>query len=528
MRAQKKLLCLMAMLIFLISSCTAAQTTGTDKTRSADGVTSAVGGPVDGEVDGPAGWTVAQENALPGTTDWRLAKHGPAGSIEGFADRVSVLSGESFRLFVSTIDPSFTVRAFRMGWYGGKQGRQVWASERIPGRKQAPPKVTPEINMVTAPWDPTTTVSTTGWPEGNYLLKLTSKRGFEQYVTMTIRSKSTAGRAVFVNAVTTWAAYNRWGGGYNVYAGPKGSPGDYANRSRKASFDRPYDKNGSYFTWYEFPMLVTAERMGLPLAYATDLDIDGDPDLFKGATALFFAGHDEYWSAAMMKNTIAIRDAGTNIAFFAANTAYRHVRMEESDLGPSRVVTVYKDPAEDPVFATDPDDATYQWRLPPNPRPESALTGVLYEGNPVQADYVVTEPHVWFFAGTGARKGSRYPGLVGVEWDRLSRGVPVPRPIQVVSESPLMDKKKPTVAHSSYYTTPSGSGVFSSGTMQWSCAVNNDQCARYLAPESIAFARKVSENLMVEFSKGPVGRVHPAVDNYEQYAKPFSEQSYTN
>jgi len=519
---------LIVALALLICSCSAG---GNKRDTPERGAARASEAPV----DTAAGWSVAQENKLPGTTDWRLAKQGPVGSIEGFTDHVSVTSGESFELFVSTTAPSFVVRAYRIGWYGGKQGRLLWESETIAGRKQAAAERVPEINLVSAPWDPSLTVPTKGWPEGNYLMKLTSAKGFEQWVPMTVRSTNTAGRAVFINAATTWAAYNTWGG-YNVYGGPNGTgkdktgkeKTDYANRSRKAGFDRPYDKVGAPGTWYEQPVLVTAERMGAPLAYATDIELHADPDLFKGATALFFPGHDEYWSAAMMHNVTAMRDNGTNIAFLASNTAYRHVRMEPSALGADRVVTVYKDPSEDPMLATNPDDATQQWRQPPNPRPESALTGILYEGNPVQAAYVVTEPDVWFFAGTGAKKGDKYPGLVGVEWDRLTRDVPVPRPIQVVSESPLLKGgKTPTVAHTSYYTTPSGSGVFSSGTMQWSCSVNNDQCAKRLAPKSVAFARKVTENLFTEFSKGPVGKVHPARDNYEQYAKPLSNSDYS-
>lgn len=479
-------------------------------------------------------WSVARENELPGTTAWRLRDPGPNEAIEGYADKVSVLPGQSFRLFVSTTAAGFRVEAFRMGWYQGKQGRAVWLSGHVRGRLQKPRvRVIPGIYEVDAPWQPTMTVSTRGWPQGDYLLKLMSDQGHDRWVTITVRSPSTAGKTVFMNSVTTWAAYNKWGIGTNVYGSDKGPLAGYAQRSRKASFDRPYDKKGSYFNWYELPMLSVAERLGLPMAYETDLDLDGDPAAFTGARSLVFAGHDEYWSLGMRDNALKIRDAGVNIAFFSSNTAYRHVRLESSAVGPDRVVVVYKDAAEDPMILKDPSQATQQWRLPPDPRPESVLTGVYYECNPVYAPYVVTDPTSWVFRGTGAKKGSRYPGLVGVESDRLTAKVPVPRPIQIIASSPLTCHGIHTRSQSSYYTVPSGAGVFSSGTMNWSCSVYGDTgCrGRGIRPVPIPsadFARRATENILRAFASGPAAGIHPAVDNYAQMVGPPSTLQYTH
>lgn len=478
-------------------------------------------------------WSVAKENELPGTTAWRLRSPGPTDAIEGYADQVSVLPGRSFRLYVSTTAPGFRVRAYRMGWYQGKQGREVWASGHVGGGRQPGPKVIPGIYEVYAPWRPSMTVSTKGWPQGDYLLKLISDQGHDRWATITVRSPTTAGRTVFMNSVTTWAAYNKWGIGTNVYGDAQGTVAGYAERSRKASFDRPYDKKGSYFNWYELPMLSVAERLGLPLAYETDLDLDGDPGVFAGARSMIFAGHDEYWSLGMRDNTLKIRDAGVNIAFFSSNTAYRHVRLESSGLGRDRVVVVYKDAAEDPMILTDPSQATQQWRLPPDPRPESVITGIFYECNPVYAPYVVADPTSWIFRGTGAAKGSSYPGLVGVESDRLTEGVPVPRPIQIVASSPLTCRGMHTRSQSSYYTVRSGAGVFSSGTMNWSCSVYGETGCRQRGVRAVPdpsgdFARRATENILRGFAGGPAARVHPAVDNYRQYVGPPSRLQYTH
>ncbi|HEY5834335.1 N,N-dimethylformamidase beta subunit family domain-containing protein [Streptomyces sp.] len=512
--------------VMMVSACGLAR-------PDADAAISAGGPRLLGKNLHPREWSVARENELPGTDRWRLRDPGPAKAIEGFADKVSVLPGESFRLYVSTTAAGFRVEAFRMGWYQGRQGRAVWVSGHVRGHRQAGPKVVPGTYQVSAPWQPSLTISTKGWPQGCYLLKLVSDRGHDRWATITVRSPVTAGRTVFMNSVTTWAAYNKWGIGTNVYGDRHGTVAGYAKRSRKASFDRPYDKRGSYFNWYELPMLSVAERLGVPMAYETDLDLDGAPEVFAGARALVFAGHDEYWTLGMRQNALRVRDAGVNIAFFSSNNAYRHVRLEPSALGPNRVVVVYKDATEDPMSLKDPSQATQQWRLPPHPRPESELTGVYYECNPVYAAYVVTDPASWIFRGTGAVRGSRYPGLVGVESDRLTAGVPVPRPIRIVASSPLVCKGMHTYSQSSYYTVPSGAGVFSSGTMNWSCGVYGrtgcrDHGLRPVPARSGDFARRATENILRAFANGPAAGRHPAVDNYQQYVGPPSTLPYTH
>src|SRR5437868_214998 len=71
---------------------------------------------------------IRAENAKPGAAHWRLTKPARAGELEGFADHVSVLPGQTFGLYVSTTAAHFTVHAFRAGWYGGDRAREVWTS----------------------------------------------------------------------------------------------------------------------------------------------------------------------------------------------------------------------------------------------------------------------------------------------------------------------------------------------------------------------------------------------------------------
>jgi hypothetical protein len=452
----------------------------------------------------------AAENARPGTARWHIRHLGAPDAIEGYAGKVSVLPGHPFRIYVSTTSRSFRVQAFRMGWYGGTMARQVWRSGTVPGRVQPPPRISKATRMVSTSWRPSLTISTRGWPQGAYLLRLDAASGAQRYIPITVRSPSTAGKVVLVLGVTTWQAYNTWGG-YSLYAGPGGA----ADRAYAVSFDRPYDGDGAtLFRVFGLPAIALAEHTaGVPLAYETDVDLDRDPAILRGARAVISLGHDEYYSAAMRHALLAARDAGTNLAFLGANAMYRHIRFASSPLGPDRVEICYKDAALDPIYRVNKSQATQNWRDPPDPRPESVITGVFYECYPVSAPYVVFDPRNWIFAGTGVRKGTSFPGLVGPEYDRVNPAVPFPRPLEVLAHSPLTCDGVHTYSDSAYYTVASGAGVFAAGTMRWVCAMRWPHCGHGVNRAASRFVDRATRNLLRAFAAGPAGRIHPAHSN---------------
>jgi hypothetical protein len=448
------------------------------------------------------------ENQKAGTSAWKIGRHAATAGIEGYADHVSVLPGQPFRLFVSTTAAQYRVEAFRMGWYGGQQGRLVWSSASSPGLVQAAARFTASTRTVTAPWQPSMTVATAGWPAGDYLLKLAASSGAEHFVPITLRSASTAGKVVLLNGVTTWQAYNLWGG-YDLYAGPGGFP----DRSYAVSFDRPYSLNGAnMFLYYDQPAVAIAERSGVPLAYETDVDLNANPGLLAGARAVISLGHDEYYSQPMRTALTSARDGGTNVAFLGANAVYRHIRFGSTALGADRLVICYKDAAIDPMFTADKTQTTQDWRDPPDPRPESVITGDFYECNPVSDPYVVYAPSSWIFAGTGVRQGTSFPDLVGVEYDRVNPSVPFPRPLQVLAHSPVVCGGRASSADTSYYTVPSGAGVLDVGTMRWVCALTYT-CGQGVTRAAQAFTDVATTNILQAFAAGPAGRAHPAQDN---------------
>ena len=459
----------------------------------------------------PARQTVVPENSLPGDRHWWVKRLGAPDEIMGYTGQVSVLPGELVHLFVSTTSREFTVKAFRMGWYGGDLARRVWESGPVRGHRQRRPGRTTDTNTVHTHWGLSLTVPTDGWPAGSYLLRLDAESGAQRYVPLTVRSHITAGKVVIKNGISTWQAYNTWGG-YDLYLGPNGS---YDSRAFAVSLDRPYNKEGAnLFMVYERKLINLAEKMGLPLAYLTSMDIATDPHALRGASALVSPGHDEYWTPQERAYVTAARDAGTNLAFLGANAMFRRIRLEPTRLGPNRLVVCYKTSyQQDPLYGKDNALVTNDFRERPDPHPESSVIGTIYESYPAVADYVVASPDSWLFAGTGVRKGTRFRALVGIEYDRVNPAYPVERPIQVLSHSPLTCNGVNSYADSAYYTHRGGAGVFNAGTMRWVESFGKPLYHWGITPQCGRFTRRVTANVLRAFAEGPASAKHPARDN---------------
>ncbi len=483
----------------------AAELAGSSSGRRQGGRT-----PVRHSVPHPA---AVSENSLPGDPDWYITDQGAPDAIIGYAGQSSVLPGEPVDLYVSTPAREFSVSAFRIGWYRGDLARKVWTSGAVRGRRQRPAAMAAETRTVHTDWGVSLTVPTDDWPAGSYLLRLDAYAGGQRFVPLTVRSASTAGQVVLKNGVATWQAYNAWGG-YDLYLG---ADGQYDSRALAVSLDRPYDQEGAYlFMVYERKLINLAERMGLPLAYLTSMDIAADAHALDGASALISPGHDEYWSPPERAHVTAARDAGVNLAFLGANAMFRRTRLEPTGLGANRLVVCYRTSyQQDPLYGRDDALVTSDWREAPDPRPESSVTGTLYESFPAVADYVVASPDAWMLKGTGARKGTRFAALVGIEYDRVNPVYPVQRPIQILAHSPLTCNGVNSYADSAYYTHRSGAGVFNAGTMRWVESFGPPTYGWGITPACGRFTRRVTANMLRAFAEGPAAAKYPAQDNLD-------------
>jgi len=458
----------------------------------------------------PHGASVAQENARPGTLGWTVQHPSTAGQIEAYADRVSAQVGDTVELFVTSTAPTWNATAYRMGWYGGALARQVWRSPLQRGVRQPPATYTRATGMIVAHWAPSLAVPiTTDWPPGDYLFKLVASTGWDTYVPLTVRDDASNAPILIVNAVTTWQAYNLWGGAdlYSSYVSGAGGRAYAGSRADVVSFDRPYRLgNGSGdFLGNEEKLVKLVEMAGLDVSYTTDVDLAEHPQLLLQHRVIVSLGHDEYYSTAMRDALEAARDRGVNLVFLGANAVYRHIRLQPSALGPDRIEVNYRIAGLDPDNRTDPAEVTVSWRQAPVNRPESTLLGEMYQCNPVRADMVVTDPAAWVWTDVGLAAGRRLPGLIGSEydhWDRTEQQ-PAGSGVELLAQSPLSCRGRSGTSDFTYYVAPSGAGVLDTGTNAWVPSILDD-------PRIGWIVARVTLTILQAAAAGPLGQHHPA------------------
>ena len=487
-----------------------------------------------GAVVPTAKW-VTTENARPGTTGWIVTGIQTPRSIEGFADVTSATAGDSVHLFVNTTARSFHVEAYRMGYYQGLGGRLIWTSGAVAGVAQPPPTVIPFVNTVQTRWSPSLSVPIDAtWPPGAYLLKLVGDAGEQQYVPLCVRDDTSRAAFVVQHGVTTWQAYNLWGG-YSLYNGLKvaglafgqSTDGkDFAHRSRLVSFDRPYShdwaQGSSDFLGNEFPLIFHMESLGLDVTYWTDVDLHEHPERLLRHRCLFSLGHDEYWSKPMRDGAIFARNLGVNLAFLGANACYRQIRLEPSPVGPNRLQVCYKSAAEDPLSGVDDAVVTGpEWAAPPTSWAESQLIGSTYQDVGADADMVVIDTSSWLWAGTGLTSGQALAHVVQGEYDRYEPTAPGPRNVEILAHSPVTNRGPDRFSDVTWYTTTRGGGVFATGNASWVNKLSNTTAfPTIVVPAAIPGVTEVllraMENVYATLGTGPGSSVRPSRANWQQ------------
>jgi cellulose synthase (UDP-forming) len=464
------------------------------------------------------------ENSKSGTGSWVLTKPARNGEIEGYASSTSVNRGETIRLYVNTTAQTYNIAIYRMGWYKGLGAREVLAPTRHAGHRQPPPYRDAETGLTECRWGypieitiPSGNEEPGDWVSGYYLVKLTAEpTGEDSYILFIVRDDRRTSTYLAQSSVTTFQAYNNWGGkslyGYNSTGG----------RAVAVSFNRPYavspDANeadssgaGPFLRGWEYNMVRWLERSGYDVTYTTNLDVHEHADAIQTHRAFLSVGHDEYWTWEMRLRLEEARDRGVHLGFFSANTGYWQIRMEPSRLtgDRNRTLIAYKELAQtdDPVLLDrDPANdhlATTKWRSAPVNRPEASLIGGMYlEGIPeIDGDLVIEAPSHWIVEGTGLKQGAHLHGLLGYEVDGVADSSPPG--LTVIARSPVGT----TSAVSTVYTAPSGSVVFNAGSMQWIWGLDDYRAHPPDRPRAHPAVQLMTEHVLDRFSREPESRL---------------------
>jgi hypothetical protein len=442
--------------------------------------------------------TVAEENAHPGTTTWRLP--GPAadvgglsyGSVTGYVAEQALDSGQTERIYVSAPGARHVrIRVYRMGWYGGTGGREVLATDSLPVVAQPPCAHRSETGLTVCDWHPTLSfVIPPALPSGVYVAKLSTGEGARDCLFVVRPAQPQPLLAQLPTA--TYEAYNRWGGDSLYPGGIDRVRVTGTTQGVAVSYDRPYDGvtgAGEFFS-RDVAMVRFLERYDYRVSYTTSESVDSDPSQLTGHHALIDFGHSEYWSQRQENAFARARDAGTSLLFFGSDTLGWRVRYAaagpaSSEAGrPGHVIIAYKEHA-----SLDPDRSD---TTGPFPDRGARLTASAYLGcttarvqqpGPSTYRYYPWTPAPglrpsWLFAHTGIRATTRIPGIVGYELDQHTPLTPAGTRVAgsgavrcTIDTAPEPNEPMPgpgdDLAETTIYTARSGAIVFNTGTMGW-------------------------------------------------------------
>ncbi|SDL40118.1 N,N-dimethylformamidase beta subunit family domain-containing protein [Kriegella aquimaris] len=407
---------------------------------------------------------IAIDNERPGTASWKLNHPATNREIEGYASHTSINKGEFINLFVNTAAEKFSLEVFRMGWYNGLGGRSITEPVTLPGMVQKNTLPDTHTGLIECDWkNPYKLCTDETWLTGIYVAKLQENSFNKQsYIIFVVRDDENSPDILFQLPVTTYQAYNYWGG-KSLYDWGSGSHDEWGSVSGKrashVSFNRPYACSnnrkaaygmgaGEFFTniqpitthdlpissaAWDYNMVRWLEKNKYNVGYITNIDTHSESKFLSRAKIFMSHGHDEYWSSEMRSNVEKILDDGTSLTFFSSNAVFWQVRLEPSSSSnaANRTMVCYKDVSLDPITNS---ATTVNFRDKPIDNPESKLIGVQHFMDPVDSDIIISNASHWIYEGLDAKNGDRLHGLLGYEIDGITEFSP--KNITILATSP--------------------------------------------------------------------------------------------
>ena len=469
--------------------------------------------------------TIAQENALPGTSPdvWDVG-FGSA-NIEGFATQMSVNHGQTEQFKINTNSNNYRIDIYRLGYYSGLGARFITTIN--PNASLAHNQPAAVENKTTGLIDAGNWNVSAQWAvpadatSGVYVADLIRQDGTDgaSQIIFVVRNDEGHSDIVYKTADATWQAYNDWGGN-SLYTGD-GTTHSTDGRAYAVSYNRPFDYNlrsynpDSFFFAAETSMVRFLEKNGFDVSYIAMQDLDQRGALLLNHKILMTAGHDEYWSPAERSAVETARDAGVSVGFFGGNDMFWKTYWTLSSFDsatPDRTLVTYKETHANAVIdPVNPNIWTGTWRDPrfsppaDGGRPENAVMGTMFTVNSDGTSHPITVPgtdanlRIWrntSIANLSAGQSAALSDYVlGEESDEdVDNGF---RPAGLIdlssttfnTTSLLQDYGSNYAAGTSthsltMYRAASGALVFSAGTLQWSWGLDSTHDGRTTAVDS--------------------------------------------
>ena len=244
------------------------------------------------------------------------------------------------------------------------------------------------------------------------------------------------------NSVTTWQAYNLWGG-YSLYYGKTGDGGqDFANRARVVSFDRPYPQ-----TWAQGCgrlLRATSSRCSSTPSDSASTSPTGPTSTCTSARSCWpTTGACSAWATTSTGRPRCATapptpsPAAPTWPSSAPTPATARSGFEPSPVGPNRLEVCYKDAAGGPDGrpATRP-LTTVNWNQAPVNDPRASSSAACTSRCGPTTTWSSPTPRTWFSTGAGSTDGSACPRSSRASTTATCRRLPGPKNVDVLAHSP--------------------------------------------------------------------------------------------
>jgi hypothetical protein len=437
----------------------------------------------------PAKWpTTVAENAQVGTGAWVIPA-ASSGTIAAYLTRVSVRCADTVTLKVSSGKP-VSVIAYRMGYYNGLGGREIWRRTNV--RTVVQPS--PTTGGTDSLGHPLRTVSAANWSAtiairidasfvpGTYLIKVSDGTS-ATYAPLTVRDDTGTRHAILIQqATTTWQAYNRYGGRSFYFPQAQGSG--------RISFDRPYleGQGSGHFLVLEQGLVFWAESKGLDVTYWTDNDLDQfGGQLPARAGTIFLPGHDEYYSRGMRAALSQAISRGVNVASLGANAVFRRIVFTANSSRRTWDIDRYTKGL-----------TSTKWRYLGDAYASQPLLGGEYFCT--AAGTTLTTGAGWIFAGVTS--GTRIPGFLAGEVDVVDPGLYKKPGLTRIAGANVGCRTVLTVPRVSVttYTAPSGARVLNGSTFAYGCFLVRRCPSNWTVPAPTAQSQRTVGQMMANIT----------------------------
>lgn len=395
------------------------------------------------------------KNLLPDLQNLTFTESTTSSSMTGYADKISVMPGDTLHFKTSTSAASFSVSVKRFG----QHAVTVLEINDLSGKQQAIPDSAWKYGCG---WETSfSLVIPDSFRTGMYSALLRDRNNKAMWVTFIVKPASKGRVPLAVLASTnTWQAYNAWGG--KSFYIPKDDYAKYLTYARPNTRDYPVGTGINHLTRAELWILSWLEQNGYDYDLYSDVDMHADSTLLDNYQTLILNTHPEYWSGQMMDHLDDFLNRGGNLLYLGGNGLYWKVTFDSTN--------TVMECRKDGTIHTQTGEKGGLWQN--LGRSQAKILGVRYSGAGYNtwSYFTVKQASHWVFQGTGYNNGEIFGalgynggGASGWEMDKIDPEYS-PSNVVLLAKGGNPDNSG---AEMTYYDHPGGGFVFSASSISF-------------------------------------------------------------